>query len=699
MKKSQSIAWKLSALIIGLFIILFVGYTLVTSSLLHTQSVDDAESFAKENTSLNALKINERFGSTNSMLQTTKSIIETLQMNGDLSANEVRAIIEKNLLSNDDAIGMAAIFEKGSITVDDSASKTLLDDESRFVPYMSKAEGSVSTEALTGYDTAGEGDWYLIPKEEKRAVLTEPYEYKTGGKTILMTTLSVPLLDSNGTFFGVLTADLSIDFLNELVTAIAPDKGYAAVITDSGGLIANSIAEEMNGSNMKDSVEWDSIKSNLLKGQVETFYISSKRLEEEAFNTLAPIALDGIDETWSVQTVVPESKILETYNKVIVVTIISAIIIIILMTLATLWFIFKQLKPLTYLRTSIEAAADGDLRVSIEEKYIRQDEIGVVAKAFNHMLMETNDAIQTVRESSTSLKDSSDHVNKAFEEIVASSQEVTVATDEIAQGASKQSEDTEETSHRISDLSGNMDLLSSLSSDMNSLSKLTIESTESGMKEVEKLRQHNTEANEMNQKVQIQTDTLTTKIAGINQVITSIHEITAQTNLLALNASIEAARAGEHGKGFAVVADEVRKLAEQSRIETELIQQTVQEILKESEMTATVISTNMAMMAGQNTSVTNTESSFTKNSELIHQISGSIEKLSSLLTEMMEQKDHAMLAIQSVSAVSEETAASAEQVSASSAVQQNELENVAQSTEQMNLIAIQLQEIVNRFKL
>jgi methyl-accepting chemotaxis protein len=68
----------------------------------------------------------------------------------------------------------------------------------------------------------------------------------------------------------------------------------------------------------------------------------------------------------------------------------------------------------------------------------------------------------------------------------------------------------------------------------------------------------------------------------IGKVIKVITSIAQQTNLLALNATIEAARAGDAGRGFAVVANEVKELAKQTATATEDISQRIEAIQNDS---------------------------------------------------------------------------------------------------------------------
>lgn len=70
------------------------------------------------------------------------------------------------------------------------------------------------------------------------------------------------------------------------------------------------------------------------------------------------------------------------------------------------------------------------------------------------------------------------------------------------------------------------------------------------------------------------------KTKRIEDMTTSIRDVSERTNILAINASIEAARAGSVGKGFRIIANEVRSLSSQTGAFAEQIEETTAEFHK-----------------------------------------------------------------------------------------------------------------------
>ena len=58
---------------------------------------------------------------------------------------------------------------------------------------------------------------------------------------------------------------------------------------------------------------------------------------------------------------------------------------------------------------------------------------------------------------------------------------------------------------------------------------------------------------------------LSERANAIENILSTVQDLSDQSHLLAVNASIESARAGEYGKGFSVVAQEIKALADQSK--------------------------------------------------------------------------------------------------------------------------------------
>ena len=80
-------------------------------------------------------------------------------------------------------------------------------------------------------------EWFTKPIEMNDSYWSEPYFDENGGN-ILMTTFSMPVKDKNGTIAAILTADISLDWLTELIGEIKVyPNAFNMVVSRSGQIM------------------------------------------------------------------------------------------------------------------------------------------------------------------------------------------------------------------------------------------------------------------------------------------------------------------------------------------------------------------------------------------------------------------------------------------------------------------------------
>lgn len=171
---------------------------------------------------------------------------------------------------------------------------------------------------------------------------------------------------------------------------------------------------------------------------------------------------------------------------------------------------------------------------------------------------------------------------------------------------------------------------------------------------------------------------------NIGSVLEVISGIAEQTNLLALNAAIEAARAGDQGRGFAVVADEVRNLAARTQSSTEEIRQMIEKLQRGSREAVT------AMESGRKLARESVEQAGLAGTAL-DAITSAVDEI----TAMNRQITDAAQQQRTVTGEINENIININQVAENTSSQTVELANA--STE-LNQVAVELQELVGRFK-
>lgn len=358
---------------------------------------------------------------------------------------------------------------------------------------------------------------------------------------------------------------------------------------------------------------------------------------------------------------------------------------------------FNYRRKIKSFASEIDIYKTGDFSSIIEPK--KHGVLGAIATVVNVVISEIRTLVDGFFNLSFSITQASRNVVSTTENASRSIKEISRTVDEIAKGASAQAEEAQLGVQVVDKLSEQINFVYESYSTVTAETSKISELNSVGLKAVTTLRDKSKETYDTTEKIFSVIENLTNATNNIGLFVESIESIAEQTNLLALNAAIEAARAGEAGKGFAVVADEVRKLADESRKSTEEINNMMHSIAEESALAISSMAIMKKVSQEQNLAVDKTNSSFSDIANAIDNIVTKISDVNTAVIKMQNDKSDVISAIENISSVSEQTAASSQEVAATTESQLKTLDEMKSSAQTLDELVNQLNVNLKKYKL
>jgi len=560
------------------------------------------------------------------------------------------------------------------------------------VLYVGTTSGAMflepKTELPADYDPR-KRDWYKKAVESPgKTVWSDPYASADQNKFVITvaTTITDP---SSNSLVGVVAADITLDKIADELNKRKIEHEGKAILLDPNGVAM--VHPTMQQKNVKDELPYikQIYDSKEMQGSID--YV-----EDGLDKVIIYKKIEGLN--WIIAYTFNKDilfqKINEIRNMILLVFVIAIGIALVLTYIGA-----KRIsKPIVTLTALMERVSKGDL--TVQAQVSGHDEIAKLSLYFNQMMGEMRNLIERIVLAASDVSAFSAQLTRSAQQTASVSEEVARTIEQVAEGTVSQAVQAEKGNEMMNDLADTIVNLVTASDRMTEMGNTAAKANQQGLSQVSNLQQRANENKQVMETIETVIHSLNERAKEIDVIINVITEISNQTSLLSLNAAIEAARAGEHGKGFAVVASEVQKLAQQTSLAAEDIRKRIETIQAEAGRAANEMSTKGRTITQlQYESVADAEKAFRDIADAIDQIVIQMETFTNETTEMTRSKDTAVLAIQEISAVSEQAAAAAQEVTASTQEQIAALKGVQEAAEQLTVLSNKLQTATTQFRL
>ncbi len=325
-------------------------------------------------------------------VQTLAENLETQR--GQISRATISQTFKQQMELHPERAGMCVLWEPDAFDGKDAAFVDAPEHDAtgRFMSYWARVGDELVSEPLHDYEDPELGAWYVTPKTLKKPVIIEPYPYEVGGKTLMLTTIAIPIMEGDKVL-GVVTSDFELSALQERISQLHPmGEGRAELLSPMGTVVASPDA-----ANVGKTRDDPATKAILAAMAEDKLYSDFKTDEGGMVEVYAPLRVGKSDRRFALGVMVPRDLLTAQARSLLWLVALVGLLAAASLC-AGLWLLLRAmvLRPLADAVRISNDVAQGKLDGAIPER--RNDELGQLLRAQSHMREQIKAVIRALDE-------------------------------------------------------------------------------------------------------------------------------------------------------------------------------------------------------------------------------------------------------------------------------------------------------------